>query len=169
MVKCRNRSQILDIPIRYKTKRLLSPEQENSLKIGQVALKAQIPIVTVRFYQEQGLISTIKLSGKKDSNHRRFAPSVFSELDFIKLCRISGFSIPEIKSLMKLYKGFVPPSRNHMKAIQRSIEGIRRQKQGLDAIEKILRFRMRNPQGEIDELLLDEPVIMKELIAARKG
>ena len=130
-----------------------SPTKAATLKIGVVARKAGIPVVTVRFYEQAGLIASFQNAETKMSTHRRFQPSVLVHLDFIKLCRASGFSIPEIRSLMKLYRGFKVPSKHKMAALKRSIELIREQKARLGQIEQVLLYRLQNTSGELNELI----------------
>ena len=104
-------------------------------------------------FGSEALIQAVQGAETKNSTHRRFAPVVFVHIDFIKLCRASGFSIAEIKSLLKLYRGFKTPSRANMAALKRSIDLVREQKYRLTKVEKALLHRLRNPGGELEELL----------------
>lgn len=151
----RIRSQSIAIPIKFGKSSTKTPFQESTLKIGQVSKKSGIPVVTLRFYEIEGLIEGVKSDETRGSTHRRFASVVFHHLDFIKLCRASGFSIPEIKSLMKLYRGFKTPSKVKMAALTRSIDLVRDQKSRLASIEKALLFRLRHPDGDLEDALKD--------------
>lgn len=126
-----------------------------TIKIGKVSKKSGIPVVTLRFYEKMGLITSVQNAETRVSTHRRFAPSILIHLDFIKLCRASGFSIPQIRSLMKLYRGFKVPSTVKMSALKRSIDLVRDQRNRLSQIEKVLLFRLRNPEGDIEDLIED--------------
>lgn len=132
-----------------------TPAKAGTLKIGTVSKKSGIPVVTLRFYEKMGLIMCVQNAETKLSAHRRFSPSILIQLDFIKLCRASGFSIPQIRSLMKLYRGFKVPSMVKMSALKRSIDLVRDQRSRLGQIEKVLLFRLRNPEGDIEDLLDD--------------
>jgi hypothetical protein len=46
--------------------------------------------------------------------------------------------------------------------------GISRQMRGLEGIEKIILFRLQNPSGGIEVLLIEEPELMKQLECASK-
>ncbi|MCC7405023.1 MAG: MerR family DNA-binding transcriptional regulator [Bdellovibrionales bacterium] len=132
-----------------------TPTKAGTLKIGTVSKKSGIPVVTLRFYEQMGLITSVQNAETRLSTHRRFAPAILIHLDFIKLCRASGISIPQIRSLMKLYRGFKVPSSVKMSALKRSIDLVRDQRSRLGQIEKVLLFRLRNPEGDIEDLLDD--------------
>lgn len=129
-----------------------TPLQNSTLKIGELSKKSGIPIVTLRFYEIEGLILPIRTAENRHSKHRRFKPSTLTELEFIKSCRAAGFSIPEIKSVMKLYRGFKTPAKANMAAIRRTLETVRERKRKLEAIERIFLKRLREPEMPIDDL-----------------
>lgn len=56
---------------------------------------------------------------------------------------------------MKLYRGFKVPSMVKMSALKRSIDLVRDQRNRLGQIEKVLLYRLRNPAGDIEDLLED--------------
>ena len=152
MRKSQNRSQPIAIPMKYRKRRKKTPFQASTLKIGEVAKKTGIPIVTLRFYEKEGLIESLNTTESQKSSHRRFSPAVFLYLDFIKLCRDSGFSLAEIRDVLKLYRGFKTPSRGKMLALKRSIDLVREQKGRLARVERALLHRLRNPEADIEEL-----------------
>lgn len=155
MRKRTHRSQIFGISVKVKRNRQKTPIQASTIKIGQVSKKSGIPIVTLRFYENEGLIQAVKSTETNRSSHRRFAADVFTQLDFIRFCRNAGFSIPEIKSLLRLYRGFKVPSKSRMSALKRSIEMVREQKKHLSRIERVLLYRLRHPEGEPPETLIE--------------
>jgi DNA-binding transcriptional MerR regulator len=62
------------------------------LDIGQVSQRAGLPVSTLRFYEEKGLITPIGRRGLR----RQFDASVLERLALIKLGRSTGFSLDEI-------------------------------------------------------------------------
>ena len=135
------------------------------IKIGEISKKSGIPVVTLRFFENERLIQPISNSR---SNHRRYHATVLTDLDFIRVCRNSGFSIAETRSLMRHWRGFKLPSKTGMNALKRSIDTIRAQKAGLDVIERILLSRLRDPERDVEELLSEEPEIIHRLRRALK-
>ncbi len=164
-MKSRNSNKDPKVPNTYVKRKGSTHYIAPTFKIGEIAKKSGIPVVTLRYFERERLI---RPAADPKTGHRRFAPSVLTDLDFIRLCRNSGFSIPETRSMMKLWQGFEIPSKLKMHALKRSIDSIRRQMRGLEGIEKILLFRLQNPSGEIEVLLMDEPELMKQLERAGK-
>ena len=62
------------------------------LDIGQVAQRARVPVSTLRFYEEKGLITSIGRRGLR----RQFDAGVLERLALIALARTAGFSLDEI-------------------------------------------------------------------------
>lgn len=137
-----------------------TPLHTATLKIGEVAKKVGMPIVSVRFYEIAKLITPVKIPGKT-TGHRRFLPSVLGEIEFIQTCRSAELSLPEIKSLMKLVRGFKPPSKPRMQAVLRSIEAIRLRTRKLEEIERILMLRLGDPESDIEKLIAEDSEIMQ--------
>ena len=145
---------------RYVYPRKKTGFQTGTLKIGELSKKTDIPIVTLRFYENHKLIKP-KKSPDKRTNHRRYPQSVLAEIEFIKLCRSAGFALPEIRSLMKLFRGFKPPAKLLMGAVYRTLDSIRQKVQSLEEVQRILILRMRDPQSDIAKLIEEDPEILR--------
>ena len=148
------------LPITYRYPRKKTVFQKTTLKIGEISKKTQIPIVTLRFYENEKLIKPAPNRYAK-SGHRRYKPSVIAELEFIKLSRSAGFSLQEIRSMLKIFRGFKPPAKILMSSIYRTVDRIRHQMRSLEEVERILLIRMQNPQAEIETLIDEDPEIMR--------
>jgi DNA-binding transcriptional MerR regulator len=62
------------------------------LDIGEVAQRAGVPVSTLRFYEEKGLIASTSRRGLR----RQFDPGVLQRLALIALGRTARFSLDEI-------------------------------------------------------------------------
>ena len=71
----------------------------NTLTIGKLAKKAGVTIDTVRFYERCGLI---KEPARTQSNYRIYPEEEVAHLRFVKKAKELGFSLNEIKQLLKL-------------------------------------------------------------------
>ncbi|MGZ3742525.1 MAG: MerR family transcriptional regulator [Pseudobdellovibrionaceae bacterium] len=147
-------------PTRYVYPRKKTVFQKNTLKIGEVSKKTGVPIVTLRFYENHKLLKPAKNPDKK-TRHRRYLPSVVAEVEFIKLCRAAGFTLPEIRSMLKLFRGFRPPAKILMSAIYRTLDRTRHQMAAIQEVERIMLLRMRDPQGDIETLIGEDEEILK--------
>lgn len=70
------------------------------MKIGELANEVDIGIEAIRFYEKEGLIEKAPRNSK--SNYRDYSPSVVQRLLFIKNAKSLGFTLSEIKELLKL-------------------------------------------------------------------
>lgn len=68
--------------------------------IGEVAEQSGLPIKTIRYYDELGLL---KLSGRTKGGFRQFSSEVLYRLAFIKRAQNIGLSLEEIGELLKEY------------------------------------------------------------------
>ncbi len=64
------------------------------LPIGAVAERTGLAVSAIRFYEEQGLVS----STRAESGHRRFHRSTIRRLSFVRICQKLGYSLDDIRS-----------------------------------------------------------------------
>lgn len=81
--------------------------QENLLKIGEVASITGIPIKTIRYYDNLGLLSPSIFRNR--AGYRLFDASIFNRLSFIRRSQSLGLSLKEIQNILAIYdKGEIP-------------------------------------------------------------
>lgn len=73
--------------------------QHASLTISQLATAAAVSIETVRYYQRRGLLHE---PVRPPGGVRRYVTADVDQLRFIKRAQTMGFTLEEIKSLLKL-------------------------------------------------------------------
>jgi MerR family transcriptional regulator, copper efflux regulator len=85
---------------------LIIPDVQR-LKIGEVASQSGLPVKTIRYYEEIGLLApTVKRS---ESGYRLFDNQVLNRLAFIKRSQSFGLSLNEIKTILNLHdRGQLP-------------------------------------------------------------
>lgn len=66
-----------------------------ALDIGKVSKRSGVPVSTLRFYEEKGLIRSTARNGLR----RVFPAQVLEQLEFIALGRKGGFSLEEISAM----------------------------------------------------------------------
>jgi DNA-binding transcriptional MerR regulator len=79
---------------------------KQSLKIGEVAELSGIGIEALRFYERSGLIGT---PARAVNGYRMYHPSVINRLEFIKKAQVLGFSLDEIRTIIKESKSGESP------------------------------------------------------------
>jgi MerR family transcriptional regulator, copper efflux regulator len=74
--------------------------QEKTKQIGTVAKESGVPIKTIRYYEELGLL---KASGRTEGGFRLFDSDILSRLHFIKRAQSLGLSLLEIKDFLSVH------------------------------------------------------------------
>lgn len=74
--------------------------QEELKRIGAVAKESGLPIKTIRYYDELGLLKTY---GRTEGNYRLFNSDVFGRLRFIKRAQNLGLTLLEIKEFLDVH------------------------------------------------------------------
>ncbi|WP_434444968.1 helix-turn-helix domain-containing protein [Lentzea sp. E54] len=74
--------------------------------IGEVVRRSGVPASTLRYYEERGLIASVRRQGLA----RVFSSAVLEQLALIGVCRSAGFSLDEI-TLMFSPDGRPSPNR----------------------------------------------------------
>lgn len=74
--------------------------QAEAKQIGVVAKDSGVPIKTIRYYEELGLL---KSSGRTEGGFRLFNIDVLARLHFIKRAQSLGLSLSEIKEFLNVH------------------------------------------------------------------
>ncbi|MBB3589349.1 helix-turn-helix domain-containing protein [Sphingomonas sp. BK481] len=69
------------------------------MKIGDIAKRTGLKVETVRFYEGEGLIDAPRRSG---GNYRLYDESHLDRLTFIKRSRDLGFTLDQVRDLLRL-------------------------------------------------------------------
>ncbi|WP_448524748.1 heavy metal-responsive transcriptional regulator [Parathermosynechococcus lividus] len=103
--------------------------------IGTVAKQSGLPIKTIRYYAELGLL---KVSGRTEGGYRLFSSDVFVRLSFIKRAQHLGLTLADIKELLDIYdRGELPCDRVKEKLVQQ-ITAVERQIQQMQDLKQEL-------------------------------
>ncbi|MBD2527871.1 heavy metal-responsive transcriptional regulator [Nostoc sp. FACHB-133] len=74
--------------------------QEAPKLIGNVAKSSGVPIKTIRYYEELGLLRSL---GRTEGGFRLFNSDVLERLHFIKRAQSLGLSLSEIKEFLNVH------------------------------------------------------------------
>ena len=77
----------------------------NKISIGEVAKRAGIKASAIRYYEGEGLLPKAGRRGGR----RVYDESILDHLTFIDLSKRSGFTVAEIRRLVKGFAGTAPP------------------------------------------------------------
>ncbi len=85
---------------------MLLAQEQKLLLIGQLARESGIPIKTIRYYEDLGLIAS---SGRTEGQYRLFKPDAIDRLAFIKTIQKLGLSLQEVAGVLQIYdSGKIP-------------------------------------------------------------
>jgi Cu(I)-responsive transcriptional regulator len=104
------------------------------LNIGEVAKMAELPIKTIRYYEEIGLIKP-----KRSANgYRSFRVSDVHKLAFLGRARSLGFSIEDCRALLQLYENDTRASADVKQIAQENLARIDAKVKELQAMRNTL-------------------------------
>jgi MerR family transcriptional regulator, copper efflux regulator len=110
--------------------------KEKSKLIGSIAKKSGIPIKTIRYYDELGLLKT---NGRTEGGYRLFDSDVFVRLKFIKRAQNLGLSLSEIKEFLQVHdRGNLPCDQIKLK-LEEKLIAIEEQIQQLQILKQELK------------------------------
>jgi DNA-binding transcriptional MerR regulator len=75
-------------------------QEQVLLKIGEVASKSGVPIKTIRYYEQLGLLKAVRRTG---GQFRLFKTSVISRIALIKRLQSLGLTLQEIGECLAVY------------------------------------------------------------------
>jgi Cu(I)-responsive transcriptional regulator len=101
------------------------------MKIGDIAKATGLKIETIRFYESEGLIAPPMRNG---SNYRLYSQSHLERLSFVKRSRDLGFTMDEVRELMRLADDPTGSCEEVDAITQRHVAGIDRKLADLQAL-----------------------------------
>jgi DNA-binding transcriptional MerR regulator len=110
-------------------------QDQPKLLIGSVAKQSGLPIKTIRYYEELGLL---KLSDRTSGGFRIFADDVFTRLSFIKRAQCLGLSLTEIKEFLDVHDQGALPCTQVRSKLQHKLTVIDEQIQQLTILKQEL-------------------------------
>ena len=87
------------------------------MTIGEVAKRAEITASAIRFYEKAGLLAP----PDRRSGQRRYQPEVLYHLVVIRFAKETGFTLPEIRLLLRGFPEKTPASARWKKLARRKI------------------------------------------------
>jgi len=111
--------------------------KNTSYRIGAVAKQSEIPVKTIRYYEELGLLKTV---GRTAGGFRLFGADVFFRLEFIKCAQTSGMSLAEVREVLEVFEDHASPCDRLKAKLQRKLDKIEAQIQQLH----ILKYQLKD-------------------------
>lgn len=90
--------------------------KETSISIGELARRSGVASSAIRFYEEQGLIS----SGRTDGGQRQYRREALRRIGFIRAAQAVGLNLAEIRSALATLPGQRTPTKQDWQRLSRS-------------------------------------------------
>lgn len=111
------------------------------LRIGQVSAQSQLPVKTVRFYEDRGLIQAAR---RTSGGFRLFEPSVLTRLSFIKRSQALGLSLNDIQDILNIADNGERPCQNVRHTFQEKIVEIEERINQLERLKQQIQTLMED-------------------------
>jgi MerR family copper efflux transcriptional regulator len=95
--------------------------QQEGKQIGVIAKESGVPIKTIRYYEELGLL---KSSGRTEGGFRLFNADVLERLHFIKRAQSLGLSLSEIKEFLNVHDAGKLPCEHIKNRLEDKVKAI---------------------------------------------
>lgn len=95
-------------------------DRHDLLTIGEVARRSGVSVATVRFYEERGLVSSVRTTG----NQRRFERHVLRRIAVVRAGQRFGLSLAEIGEALSALPADHPPTKRDWSRMSRRWHGL---------------------------------------------
>ncbi len=106
-----------------------------ALKRGNLAKMAGVNIETIRYYEKQGILPE---PDRSPSGYRQYGEETVNQIRFVKRAQKLGFSLSEIKQLLKLSEGEITDCDEVKDIALKKLEAIREKIINLQKLDSIL-------------------------------
>ena len=101
-----------------------------TFRIGDLAKRTGVKVVTIRYYEQAGLMPVCERTA---GNYRVYAREHLERLHFVRRCRDLGFSLEQIRDMLLLSAAGSPTCANvcnvaagHLREVEAKIADLRR-------------------------------------------
>lgn len=106
------------------------------MRIGELARMAGCQVVTIRYYEKEGLLPPPERS---DGNYRLYDEAQVERLRFIRHCRLHGMTLDEIRQLLEFQENPVSDCSWVDELVSRHIENVNSQIASLQQLKNASR------------------------------
>jgi len=90
--------------------------KETSISIGELARRSGVASSAIRFYEEQGLIS----SGRTEGGQRQYRRDALRRIGFVRAAQAVGLNLAEIRSALATLPGQRTPTKQDWQRLSRT-------------------------------------------------
>lgn len=126
------------------------------LKIGEASAKSGLPVKTIRYYDEIGLLTpTVERS---TSGYRLFKVQVIDRLAFIKRAQALGLSLTDVKEILAVHDQGNLPCDTVKQQIEDKVDQLTAQIQQLETLRTELKGVLARWQEDLSPQLVETTI-----------
>ena len=107
-------------------------EGMGALRIGEIAERTGVTPATIRYYESLGLLTR---PPRSNAGYRNYSETTLQELDFIKKAQGLGFSLDEVREILRLSRRGESPCSHVREVAERHLAAVE------ERIRQLSRFR----------------------------
>ena len=111
----------------------------NGMLIGEVARRSGVAAPAIRYYEDIGLL---RKAPRSDSGYRLYSARTVDELLFIKKAQSLGFSLEQIREILKLSRAGQPPCERVIALTRKHVEAVEERIRDLERFRSYLRLEL---------------------------
>ncbi len=104
--------------------------------IGRLAKAADVPVSTVRYYEQRGLLDP---EHRTHSSYRIYGEEGLRRLRFIRSAQTAGFTLEDIAHLLELRDGRADPCGEVRTIVENRLERVSQQLKELRRVQRVLK------------------------------
>ena len=102
------------------------------ITIGELARRSGVAASALRFYEDKGLIASVRAAGEKYEGKRRYRRDVLRRVAFIRVAQTVGLSLEEVASALAALPDARTPGKQDWERLSRSWQPLLQQR--IDAL-----------------------------------
>ncbi|HEX8518110.1 MAG TPA: MerR family transcriptional regulator [Pseudonocardia sp.] len=95
------------------------------LTIGQLARRCGVPVRTIRFWSDAGLLPP---AARSDGNYRRYDAAATARLDLLRTLRELGMGLDDVRRVLERERSVAEVAAAHVRAIDARVRALRAQR-----------------------------------------
>ncbi|GAA4992282.1 MerR family transcriptional regulator [Pseudonocardia tropica] len=95
-----------------------------TLTIGQLARRSEVPVRTIRFWSDEGLVP----ADRDGAGHRVYGPAAVAQLDLVRTLRELGLGLDDVRAVLSRRRGVGEIAAAHVRALDDRIRELRVQR-----------------------------------------
>ena len=135
----------LESPCGRRVKPMAAVGMKTGMKIGALAGRSGLPVKTLRYYEDLGLLPAV---GRSEGGYRLFGEESLRRLEFIRRLKSLGLTLDDIAECLAVHDAGELPCGDIQRQLQRQIDLVEERLRELGLFRKELQSLLQNWQSD---------------------